>query len=205
MSKPLFQRLGLFAATALTAATLVACGGDSSAPAKVVATQDLGIEIKDGTAQAAAIVAELTKAPYTFKKDITLNGAVYIQPVTITVTGTTKDNLRFRLVDSSTPTAKDISGDLTFGSCKFLRDIGGPAVAFAPCTTTLKTNGQTFTPGADTSINLLWNLDGTNPSDTLSVTVRVSSDGQVNLVNSDGTLTTLGTVTVTNATGATGT
>ena len=97
MSKSLFQRAGLLAATTLTALTLIACGGDSSAPVatNIVATKDLGITISAGTTDAAAIVAELTKAPYTFNKDIMLNGATYTQPVTITVSGTTASSLRY--------------------------------------------------------------------------------------------------------------
>jgi hypothetical protein len=208
MSKSLIQRAGLLAVTALTAATLVACGGDSSAPlaTKIVATKDLGITISAGTTEAAAIVAELTKAPYTFNKDIVLNSATYTQPVTITVTGSSATNLKFSLEDSSTPTKKTTQGDLTFGSCVFQRDTaggGGPAVAFAPCTITLKTSGQTFTPGVDTTSNLLWNLDGTNPSSLVPVTIRVASDGTVTLVIGTSTIT-LGVVTVTAATGATG-
>lgn len=208
MSNPLFRRFGLLAATAFTALTLTACGGDSSAPVatNIVATKDLGITISAGTTDAAAIVAELTKAPYTFNKDIVLNTATYTQPVTITVTGSSATNLKFSLKDSSTPTQKTTQGDLTFGSCVFERDVaggGGPAVSFAPCTITLKTNGQTFTPGVDTISNLVWNLDGTNPSNFVPVTIRVSSDGTVTLVIGTSTIT-LGVVTVVAATGATG-
>ena len=48
-----------------------------------------------------------------------------------------------------------------------------------------------------------WNLDGTNPSNFVPVTIRVASDGTVTLVIGTSTIT-LGVVTVVAATGATG-
>jgi hypothetical protein len=192
MSKPLFQRLGLFAATALTAATLVACGGDSSTPAKKVATSDLGITIAAGTTQEAAIIAALKAAPYTFTNNLTVGGVTYQQPVKITVTGTALADLKYAIEDSSTPKQTG-TGDLAFGSCVFK---GTPDTTFSPCSVSVALNGKTFTPGNSFPADFTWRI-GTTSSAANSITVGISANGQVTL----GAIP-LGTVTVTNPSGS---
>jgi hypothetical protein len=184
MSKPLFQRLGLLAATAITAVTLVACGGDSSAPAKVVATSDLGITIDAASTNKAAILSTLTKAPYTFNNNITLKGVTYLQPVKITVSGTDVASMTFALEDSTSPTKQTASGPLKLGSCIFTV---GPGVG----------------PGNDTTVNYYWDLGG-NRSGNGTFTVRVASNGDVTAVFGS-VVYPIGNVSVTAATGATGT
>lgn len=195
IQKSLFQRLGLLAATAVTAVSLVACGGDSSTPAQKVATSDLGITIASGTTQEAAIISALKAAPYTFTNNLTVGGVTYQQPVKITVTGTTLADLKYAIEDSSTPKQTG-AGDLAFGSCVFK---GTPDTTFSPCSLSVALKGKTFTPGSSFPAGLAWRL-ATFFSSTVNIPVVISADGQVTL---NGTV--LGTVTVTNPTGATGT
>jgi hypothetical protein len=206
MSKPLFQRLGLLAATAITAVTLVACGGDSSAPAKVVATSDLGITIDAASTNKAAILSTLTKAPYTFNNNITLKGVTYLQPVKITVSGSDVASMTFALEDSTAPTKQTATGPLKLGSCVFTVGPGvGPGndTTFTPCTFSVLLKSKTFTPGEDTVVNYYWSLDGTIQSLAGTFTVRVASNGDVTAVFGT-TLYPIGNVPVTAATGATG-
>jgi hypothetical protein len=195
MSKSLFQRLGLLAATALTAVTLVACGGDSSAPAKKVATSDLNITIASGTTQEAAIISALTAAPYTFTNNLTVGGVTYQQPVKITVTGTGLADLKYAIEDSSTPKQTG-TGDLAFGSCIFK---GTPDTTFNPCSLSVALKGKTFTPGTQFSAGAVWRLVNI-VSGTTNIPLVISADGQVSIKG-----TVLGTVTVTDPTGGTGT
>jgi hypothetical protein len=206
MSKPLFQRLGLLAATAITAVTLVACGGDSSAPAKVVATSDLGITIDAASTNKAAILSTLTKAPYTFNNNITLKGVTYLQPVKITVSGTDVASMTFALEDSTSPTKQTASGPLKLGSCIFTVGPGvGPGndTTINPCSFQLLLKSKTFTPGQDTTVNYYWDLGG-NRSGNGTFTVRVASNGDVTAVFGS-VVYPIGNVSVTAATGATGT
>jgi hypothetical protein len=202
MSKTLFQRLGLLAATAITAVTLVACGGDSSTPAKVVATSDLGITI-DSSANGAAIVSSLTKAPFTFNKNIVLDGVTYYQPVKITVSGTDVASMTYALT-AVAPGPLTASGALKVGSCKFTVTPSATETVFTPCTFQVLLKSKTFTPGVDTTVDYYWNLDGSTQSLTGTFTVRVASNGDVTAVFGS-TVYPIGNVPVTAATGATGT
>jgi hypothetical protein len=198
MSKTLFQRLGLMAATAITAVALVACGGDSSAPAKKVATSDLGITIAAGTTQEAAIISALKAAPYTFTNNLVIGGVTYQQPVKITVTGTTLADLKYSLEDSSTPKMTLTNEALAFGSCIF-KVAGQPDTPFNPCTLNVALKGKTFTPGGPFTARITWLL-ATNFASSIDETVSISADGQVTI---GGIF--VGTVPVSDVTGATGT
>lgn len=200
MSPTLFQRLGLLAATAVTAVTLVACGGGgggSTEPAKKVATSDLDITIAAGTTQEAAIIKALTATPYTFNDDIVIAGVTYQQPVKITVTGATLADLKYSLEDSSTPTKQTLTNEaLAFGSCIF--KVSGQAdTPFNPCTLNVALKGKTFTPGGRFATTIAWALSsGSQVQGNGTTDVVIAANGQVTI---GGIL--IGTVPVSEVTG----
>jgi hypothetical protein len=208
MSKPLFQRLGLLAATAITAVALVACGGDSSAPAaaKVVALSDLNLAINQTNKASAFALLTSSTSGFDYPSGVTLGGTAFPAPVNIKVGGTDADNMTFTITYGQGMGQGSATGTLAFGSCIFTI----PSGVFAGtrtvpnCEADISLKGATFTPGTTRVSQFVWLLEATR-SNATSVSLQVAANGVVTLILPSGTSITLGTVSVTAATGATGT
>jgi hypothetical protein len=206
MSKPLFQRLGLLAATAITAVALVACGGDSSAPAaKVVALSDLNLAINQTNKAAAYALLTSSTSGFDYPSGVTLGGTAFPAPVNIKVSGTDADNMNFTITYGQGMGQGSATGTLAFGSCIFTVPGGVYAGTYTVpnCTADISLQGATFTPGTTSVRNWALRL-GATPSNSTSVSLQVAANGVVTLILG-GTSLTLGTVSVTAATGTTGT
>jgi hypothetical protein len=194
---------------AVSAAVLVACGGDV-APTPVAAANTV---VTANPANSAAATTLLQAAPATFSGAVPALGTTAATTVTVSTTtatytppgGTAVTGPAFTIA-SAGATAK---GVLTFGSCVFtVSESSFPAdhplavgkqVVVNPCQATLGTSG-TVADGAPKSTSLNLTL-GTTTSAASTVTTVVSTTGSVSLVSSSGATVPVGTVVTVTPTG----
>lgn len=220
MSQTLFQRLGLLAATAVTAVTLVACGGGgggSSEPAatQVVALSDLNLPINTANKQAAFELLTEATSGFTFTSDLTLTDntttpattQTFAKDVVITVGGSTPDTMTFTMTFGNG--MGSTSGVFKFGSCILEVPAGLPRAGtyeINNCSVNVALKGKTLTVNKSFSSFYVW-LVATFQSIPFYSTyegLRIDASGNVTYVTKFGTSIPLGTVAVTAPTGATG-
>lgn len=205
MSKSLFQRLGLLAATALTAVTLVACGGGSSAPTKVVALADLNLPINTSNKAAAFEMLTAAKDGYTFANGLTLGANTVPGPVKITLGGADADNMTYTMVDGNNVTS---TGTFKFGSCIIDIATGAYAGSYTinNCSINVPLKGKTLTTNTAFSGFYVWLVATFQSNQFFSAYegLRIDASGNVTYVTTSGASIPLGNVAVTAPTGATG-
>lgn len=188
---------------AVSAAALVACGGDV-APTPVASANTV---VTASPANSAAATTILQAAPASFPSGVPAFGTQAATTVTVSATaatytppgGTAITGPAFTVAAGS-GTAK---GVLTFGSCIFTVTEStiptmkvGDRFVVTPCQATLGTAG-TAADGAPKSTTLNLTL-GTATSSSATVTTVVTTTGTVSLVSSSGATLQVGTtVTVT--------
>lgn len=216
MFSPVFKRFGLLAATAVTAVTLIACGGGGSdAPVRVVALSDLNLPINTTNKEAAFELLTAAKDGFTFTEDLALVDNSTVPPTTqtfakdvkITVGGTSPDNMTFTMTFGNG--MGSTSGVFKFGSCILEIPAGNSRAGtytINNCSVNLALKGQTFTVGSAFKTFYVW-LVSTYQSNSFFATyegLRIDASGNVTYVTTSGRVLPLGSVTVGAPTGATG-
>jgi len=201
----------------LSAAVLVACGGDV-APTPVAAAATV-VAASPANAAAATVVLQTVAtaaSPATFSAGVpalgtTASTTLAVSNTTATATtpsGATVSGPAFSLASGG----KTASGVLTFGSCVFTVSAStfeathpmavGKQVTVTPCQASLATNGVTADGAAKPVASTL--TLGSVTSVVNTVQAVVSTTGSVSLVSSTGATVQVGTAVVVTPTGSTG-
>lgn len=210
MSQPLFKRFGLLAATAITAVTLIACGGGgSAAPVKVVALSDLKLDVNPANKQLAFELLTAATSGYTFTSGLTLGGNNIPGPVQITLGGKDADNMTYTMVDGNKVTS---TGTFKFGSCIIEIPAGQPyagSYTINNCSVSLALKGKALTVGGPFKSEYVWSVANWQSVSFFPSYEGLSIDASGNVTYSsqfygNSISISLGTVSVIAATGATG-
>ena len=199
---------------AVSAAVLVACGGDV-APTPVASAATV-IPTSPATAATATAVLQTVApptAPATFPSGVPALGTTASTTLSVatttatatTPTGSTVTGPAFTVASGG----QTASGVLTFGSCVFTVSASsfppasplavGKQVVVNPCETRVNTSGQTA-DGTTKPASTTLNLAGTS-STAVSVNTQVGTNGSVTLVSSSGATVPVGTVVTVTPTG----
>lgn len=188
-----FNKTSLVASLFSCSVLLAACGGDSSAPSKTVASADTTAAVTASTAQA------MVNKSFSFDTGVSDLGTT--SATTIALSGSSA-NPDFSLSSGGF----NAKGGMTYGSCifkitqsnypaTFTKLQVGATTVVKPCDLKLATAG--LTTGSSNSF-VKWIL-GNASSISLGVTVTISESGVVTVSG-----TPFGTITLVIATGATG-